>query len=244
MTPAQDNRNTSPAILAPDPPLFARYAMNPMPLPWLRHNAPSPARAVAVAAIGLLGACLCAMIPAPPLGNVWTIAALIGGDTRAATGLSLAALAGLAAWRLAAASVATGPLGRIALSAALPAALVPPLCLPGAGLWALLPAAICAASAIGDRDTRRFACIMVAGCIAPALLTLLDTPLAQAIALTAMLAQFAAACHWRPAGPRAANDNPLLERNRRIPGLYLVHPHVTLPPLRIRGVSKNVHVQQ
>lgn len=214
--------------------------MNPMPLPWLRHDAPSPVRAVAAAAIGLLGACLCAMIPAPPLGNVWTIAALIGGDARAATGLSLAALAGLAAWRLAAASVATGPPGRIAL----PAALVPPLCLPGAGLWALLPAAICAASAIGDRDSRRFACAMVAGSIALALLTLLDPPLANTIALTAMLAQFAAACHWRPAGPRAANDNPLLERNRRIPALYLAHPHVTLPPSRIRGVSKNVHVQQ
>jgi hypothetical protein len=214
--------------------------MNPMPSPWLRHDAPSPACAVAATAIALLGACLCALIPAPALDNFWTLAALVGGDTRAATGLSFAALAGLAAWRLAAASVATGALGRIAL----PAALVPPLCLPDAGLWALLPAAICAAGAIGNRDGRRFACVMLAGCAVLALLSVANAAMFGVIVLTAMHAQFVAACHWRPAGPRAANDNPLLKRNRRIPALYLTDSHVTLLPTRIRGVSKNVHVQQ
>ncbi len=167
------------------------------------------------AALGALAATLLLGMAGPALPGV---AALLPWG---AFGLALVTGAGLLAWHLA--RLTAVPTGQAGLAgAALPAALLPILALPSIGTAALAVPALLAAAALRRGPVQRVVALLVQ-CGAAAALTAVPGDLFAACFVTGtMLA--AAWISLRSIEPRAANDNPSMER---APGFWLLPVSVT-----------------
>ncbi len=201
------------------------------PLPFARRQIhPAIAAGAAFAMAVLLG-----LLDLPPLPSVTVH---LGFAPRPVTALSLAALCGLLAWHLA---MLTVPPRAALVAAAMPAAILPTLLVPGAGLAALLPALVLSFWLLLKVGRQRTVAILVQ-CGATFAVISVAIPLLTTAANCFYTVTMTLACCFGLFSNdlRAANDNPLLKRSMRTRWFYATGGNVSFAPIQSGPMTDRV----